>query len=183
MNEQRLIRNAVRGDARAERALFDAHVERIWRLVYRMTGDEALAEDLVQDAFVRAFDRLGSFRGDAAFGTWLHSIAVSVTLNGLQRRRRRREHESEREDLATLPAAAPAARPDLRRDLDRAVAGLDDPHRCVFIMHDLEGYTHEEIAAAMGTPVGTAKARLSRARARLRAWFEAGDAATLELES
>jgi len=183
VNEQRLIRNAMSGDARAERALFDAHVERIWRVVFRMTGDEALSEDLVQDAFVRAFDRLDSFRGDASFGTWLHAIAVSVTLNGLQQRRRRRDHEAEREDMTTLPAAAPAGRPDLRHDLDRAVASLDDPHRCVFVMHDLEGFTHEEIAAAMGTPVGTAKARLSRARARLRAWFDAGDAAVLELES
>lgn len=183
MNEQRLIRNAVRGDARAEKALFDAHVERIWRLVYRMTGDETLAEDLVQDAFVRAFDRLDTFRGDASFGTWIHTIAVSVTLNGLRQRKRRRDHETEHEDMSTLPAAAPADHPGLRRDLDRAVAVLDDPHRLVFVMHDLEGYTHEEIAAAMGTPVGTAKARLSRARARMRTWFEKGDTMTLELES
>ena len=183
MNEQRLIRNAVRGDARAERALFDAHVERIWRVVYRMTGDETLAEDLVQDAFVRAFDRLDTFRGDAAFATWLHAIAVSITLNGLRKRQRRRDHETEREDMTGLPAAAPTGRPDLRHDLDRAVGSLDDLHRCVFVMHDLEGFTHEEIAAAMGTPVGTAKARLSRARARLRAWFEAGDTSVMELES
>lgn len=183
MNESRLIRNAIRGDARAERALFDAHVDRIWRLTCRMTGDEALAEDLTQEAFVRAFDRLDSFRGDASFGTWLHAVAVSVTLNALPKHRRRGDHESAREDLSDLPAAVPAADPGLERDLDRAVASLDDRHRLVFVMHDLEGYTHQEIAAAMGTPVGTAKARLSRARAKLRDWFERDEVPSLELET
>jgi RNA polymerase sigma-70 factor, ECF subfamily len=183
VNERRLIQNAARGDARAERALFDAHVERVWRLTFRMTGDETLAEDLVQDVFVRAFDRLETFRGDSAFSSWLHAITVSVTLNALKKTNRTRDHETQREDLSTLPAIAQSADPGLSKDLDRAVATLDENHRLVFVMHDLEGYTHQEIASAMGTPVGTAKARLSRARTKLRDWFNRSDGLMLELES
>jgi RNA polymerase sigma-70 factor (ECF subfamily) len=183
VDERRLIRAAQRGEARAERALFEAHVDRIWRLTYRMTGDEALAEDMVQETFVRAFERLDGFRGDAAFSSWLHTIAVSVTLNALRKTKRTRDHELAREDMGDLAAASPGPDGGLRRDLDRAVASLDDNHRMVFVMHDLEGFTHEEIADSMGTPVGTAKARLSRARGKLRAWFEGGDALRLELES
>jgi len=183
VEERRLVQAAQRGDARAERALFEAHVERIWRLAFRMTGDEALAEDMVQETFVRAFERLDGFRGDAAFSSWLHAIAVSVTLNQLRKTRRVRDHELAREDMGELAAVGAAPDCDLRRDLDRAVAALDDNHRVVFVMHDLEGFTHEEIADSMGTPVGTAKARLSRARGKLRDWFDNGDGLRLGMES
>ena len=168
MTDADLIARILAGDAVAERQLYDRHVERIWRLACRMTGDPALAEDAVQDTFVRAFDRLSDFRGDGSLEGWLHRIATSVVLGHLRRRKRVWSREAATEDLAALPDAAPARDPDLRRHLDRAVASLDENHRLVFVMHDLEGFTHGEIAAAMGTPVGTAKARLSRARARLR---------------
>jgi len=163
-----LIARILAGDAAAERRLYDRHVERVWRLAYRMTGETALAEDAVQDTFVRAFDRLRDFRGDGSFEGWLHRITTTVVLGHLRRRRRRRDHETGHEDVAVLPEPAPQPDFDLRRRIDRAVAELDTNHRLVFVMHDLEGYTHQEIADAMGTPVGTAKARLSRARARLR---------------
>ncbi len=168
MTDTQLIQRILAGDAAAERLLYDQHVERVWRLAYRMTGDAALAEDAVQDTFIRAFDRLADFRGDGPLAGWLHRIATTVVLGHLRRRKRVQGHEAAHENLAALPGEAPTRDPDLRRHLDRAVATLDETHRLVFVMHDLEGYTHQEIAAAMGTPVGTAKARLSRARARLR---------------
>lgn len=168
MTDAQLAARILAGDAAAERLLYDRHVERVWRLACRMTGDAALAEDAVQDTFIRAFDRLADYRGDGPLAGWLHRIATTVVLGHLRRRKRLQSHELPHEDLAALPAGSPPRDPDLRRRLDRAVASLDENHRLVFVMHDLEGYTHQEIAAAMGTPVGTAKARLSRARARLR---------------
>ena len=168
LDELELIRRILAGNAAAERQLYEAHVDRVYRLAYRMTGDLALAEDLTQDTFIRAFDRLAGFRGDSPFGGWLHKVATSVILSALQKRKRLQSVESLRDDLTDLPGAGQAEDPDLRRTLDRAVADLDDSHRLVFVMHDMEGFTHQEIASAMGTPVGTAKARLSRARRKLR---------------
>ena len=95
-------------------------------------------------------------------------MAVSVILSALRKRKRVQSVESLRDDLEPVGAAAPAGDPDLKRRLATAVEGLDDPHRMVFVMHDMEGFTHQEIAAATDTPVGTAKARLSRARRKLR---------------
>jgi len=168
LNEQDLIRRILAGDAAAERQLYEAHVDRVFRLAYRMCGDATQAEDLTQDTFIRAFGRLADFRGESAFGGWLHRVATSVILTALQKRKRMQSVESLRDDLTTVPHTGKAEDPDLRRTLDRAVAKLDDSHRLVFVMHDMEGYTHQEIASAMGTPVGTAKARLSRARQKLR---------------
>lgn len=168
MTDADLIARILAGDAAAERQFYDQHVEQVWRLAFRMTGEAAQAEDAVQDTFIRAFDRLGDYRGEGPVAGWLHRIATTVVLGHLRRRKRLQSHELPHEDLAALPGGAPPPDPDLRRRLDRAVASLDENHRLVFVMHDLEGYTHQEIAAAMGTPVGTAKARLSRARSRLR---------------
>lgn len=168
MTERDLITRILAGDGDAERELYDRYVDRVYRLAYRMTGDAAAAEDAVQDTFIRVFDRLGDFRGEGAFGGWLHRVATTVVLGHLRRRRQVRRVETPHEDIAVLPARTAPRDPDLRRRIDGAVSHLDDNHRLVFVMHDMEGYTHQEIAAAMGTPVGTAKARLSRARARLR---------------
>ena len=168
LDERTLIRRILTGDAAAERQLYEAHVERVFRLAYRMTGDTTQAEDLTQDTFIRAFDRLADFRSDGAFGGWLHRVATSVILTALQKRKRLQNVESLREDMTTVSGLGKAEDPDLRRTLNRAVARLDDSHRMVFVMHDMEGFTHQEIAMAMGTPVGTAKARLSRARQKLR---------------
>jgi RNA polymerase sigma-70 factor (ECF subfamily) len=169
VNDAILIASIRNGDAAAERALYDAHVDRVFRLAHRMTGDAMLAEDATQDTFIRVFDRLGDYRGDGPLGGWVHRVATTVILGHLRKRKRVRTWEQADDELVAAAGAAPADDPVLRRRLDRAVADLDDSHRLVFVMHDMEGYTHQEIAAAMGTPVGTAKARLSRARARLRA--------------
>ena len=168
LEERRLISRVLAGDAAAERQLYDAHVDRVLRLAYRMTGNATQAEDLTQDAFIRAFDRLAEFRGDSPFAGWLHRVATSVILTGLRKRKRVQDVESIRDDLEWAAGAGPTPDPDLRRSIDQAVDGLDENHRLVFVMHDMEGFTHQEIATAMDAPVGTIKARLSRARQKLR---------------
>jgi RNA polymerase sigma-70 factor (ECF subfamily) len=168
LEERRLINLILAGDAAAERQLYDTHVDRVFRLAYRMTGDPTQAEDLTQDTFIRAFDRLADFRGEAPFAGWLHRVATSVILTGLRKRKRVQEVESIRDDLEWVAGAGPRNDPDLKRSLDRAVDRLDENHRLVFVMHDMEGYTHQEIATAVDAPVGTIKARLSRARQKLR---------------
>jgi RNA polymerase sigma-70 factor, ECF subfamily len=157
------------GDGRAERALYDAHVDRVYRLCYRLaSGDEHRAQDFTQETFVRAFDRLAEFRGDAALATWLHSIAVSVSLNGMRKVRRWNERETALDDAPQLAITRRESEPDLRDRLRGAVTALPEHYRVVFVMYDMEGYSHEEIGTALGVAVGTSKARLSRARAQLR---------------
>lgn len=168
VDDRDLIARVRAGDRTAERLLYDRHVDRVYRLVYRMAGDPDLARDFTQDAFVRAFEKLGTYRGEAAFSTWLHSVAASVTLNGLRRVRRLRRYETDLEDGAAVADRTREAEPDLKIRLRRAIDGLPEGYRAVFVMHELEGYTHEEIAGALGVEVGTSKAQLSRARARLR---------------
>jgi RNA polymerase sigma-70 factor, ECF subfamily len=167
--EAQLIRDVLRGDARAERTLYDAHVRRVYALCYRIAGGDAeLAQDFTQLAFVRAFDRLSHFRGQSAFGTWLHAVAVSVALNGMRTVRRQREREEELPPDFAVAVPERHAEPDLKDRLRAAIAALPEMYRVVFLMYDVEGYTHEEIGATLGVPTGTTKARLSRARARLR---------------
>jgi RNA polymerase sigma-70 factor, ECF subfamily len=166
--ERSLVERAQGGDASAQRALYDAHVDRIYRLAYRMTGLEHLARELTQDTFVRGFAGLKGFRGDAAFGTWLHTIAVSVTLNELKRRKRATAREAPLEEALTMSNSAPISDPILRARLMQAVDALPEGCRAVFMMHDAEGFTHEEIASALGVTAGTSKAQLSRGRAKLR---------------
>lgn len=170
MTETQLIERTLGGDEQAARALYDDNVDRVFRLCYRMAGDEDLAKELTQESFIRAFERLHQFRGDAALSTWLHSITVSVTLNGLRKRKRIRSRELDMEELPPepVPPRRKRADPDLRERLHQAIEGLPDIYRLVFVMHDVEGYTHDEIGAALGVASGTSKARLFRARRLLR---------------
>ncbi len=168
MDDRELIARARLGDEAAERALYDAHVDRIYRLAYRMSGSSDLAQDFTQDAFIRAFGRLAEFRGESTFGTWLHAIAVSVILNGMRKVKRFRERELDLDDARGLGAETREAEPDLKERLRQAIAALPEHGRIVFLMHDLEGYTHEEIGEVLDIPTGTSKARLFRARAVLR---------------
>jgi RNA polymerase sigma-70 factor (ECF subfamily) len=169
VEERDLISRVLAGDASAERALYDAHVDRVFRLVYRMAGDLDRAQDYTQETFIRAFDRLAAFRGEAALSTWLGSIAISVTLNGLRKVRRRNEREVSLDDGVLVGRVTRDAEPDLKVRLSQAIDDLPDGYRAVFVMHDVEGYTHEEIATSLGVHPGTSKAQLFRARARLRA--------------
>lgn len=168
MTDSEIIAEVLRGNASAERELYDAHMDRIYRLAWRMAGDESLARDLTQDTFIRAFSRLADFRGDSSLSTWLHSIAVSVILNGLKKVKRIHGREMGGDALPEVAISVREAEPDLKVRLRRAIELLPDGYRTVFVMHDVEGYTHEEIASALGVQPGTSKAQLFRARARLR---------------
>ena len=168
MNDRELIRRVLAGDPAAERALYDAHVDRVFRLVYRMAGDLDRAQDWVQETFIRAFDRLEQFRGESALSTWICSIAVSITLNGLRKVKRFREREVALEDAGAVGSMPREADPDLKTRLHSAIEALPEGYRTVFVMHDVEGFTHEEIGQALGVQAGTSKAQLFRARARLR---------------
>jgi RNA polymerase sigma-70 factor, ECF subfamily len=168
VEERELIGRVLAGDPSAERALYDAHVDRVFRLAYRMAGDMDRAQDYTQETFIKAFSRLRDFRGEAALSTWLGSIAISVTLNGLRKVRRQNEREVTLDDVPALGRGSREAEPDLKERLNRAIDSLPDGYRAVFVMHDVEGYTHEEIASSLGVHPGTSKAQLFRARARLR---------------
>ncbi len=168
-DEQLLITRVLDGDRGAARTLYEAHVHRVHRLVFRLCGDEDLTHDLTQDVFIRAFDQLPRFRGEAALGTWLHRIAVSVTLNALRKVRRLQTREQSLEGAMFVAAEGTApGDPELRERLTRAIEALPPGARASVILHDIEGYTHVEIAAMLGIAVGTSKARLFDARVRLR---------------
>ncbi|NUQ12208.1 MAG: sigma-70 family RNA polymerase sigma factor [Gemmatimonadaceae bacterium] len=167
-DERFLVARAQRGDRDAARSLYDAHVRRVHRLVFRLCGDEEMARDLVQDTFIRVFDRLSSFRGESAFATWVHRIAVTVTLNGLRKERRFRRGADDLDVASELPAPSDTVDPDLRARLRAAIEDLPPGSRASVILHDIEGYTHAEIGEMLGIAEGTSKARLFDARNRLR---------------
>ncbi|MBU6364733.1 MAG: RNA polymerase sigma factor [Gemmatimonadetes bacterium] len=167
--EARLLAALRAGDPAAERQFYHQHVERVYRLILRMSGRPELAQEWTQDTFLRAFDRLGQFRGEAALATWLRAIAVSVTLNGLKTLRRREAFAAPLDKAHDIAHPVAAADPDLPARLRAAIAALPPQARRVFVLHDVEGFTHEEIAELLGVTVGTSKSQLFRARARLRA--------------
>lgn len=168
MEDSELIAGARRGDRVAAHRLYERHAPRVYRLLYRSVGDEDLAREYTQDTFVRVFQRLDQYRGDAAFTTWLHSVAMSMLFTGLRRVRRLRNRERElvmaEGQAAPEGSGDPHLRDRLKLELERLPARLRIP----VIMHDIEGFTHREIAEALGIPEGTSKARLSEGRARLR---------------
>lgn len=168
VEEIQAVERARAGDSSAERHLYDAHVGWVYRLAYRLTGDAHLAQDLTQETFIRAFEKLGQFRGEAAFGTWLRSIATTVIYNGLRKVKRFRQREVDIEQGIEIGTRPNRTEPDLKEKLAGAIDGLPDKYRVVFVMYDIEGYTHREISESLGMEVGTSKAQLSRARAKLR---------------
>jgi RNA polymerase sigma-70 factor (ECF subfamily) len=162
---------AAAGDRRAFERLYRANVDRIFSVCVRMVGDRARAEELTQDAFVRAWEKIGSFRGDSLFSTWLHRLAVNVVLNEREAEgRRRNRHDEGIEDMDSIAYTdvRPLPVPGLSLDLERAIAALPPGAKKVFVLHDVEGYTHEEIAEALGITSGGCKAQLHRARMLLR---------------
>lgn len=168
MNEQALISRVRDGDHLAARELYDAHVDRVYRICYRLAGEDHLAQDFTQETFVRALTKIDTFRGEAAFGTWLGSIATSVSLNGLRKVKRFRGREVELKDDLTSASGPSPIEPDLKARLNHAIDRLPEGYRTVFILHDLEGYTHEEIGETLGIQAGTSKSQLFRARGKLR---------------
>ena len=167
VNESQLIARVIAGDRVAGRALYDTHAPRVYSLAFRMSGDPERAREFTQDTIIRAFARLPQFRGDAAFSTWLHRIVVTVISNA-RRSEVRFAREVALDEANLIEASAPEAEPDLKDCIARAVENLSEAYRTTLIMHDIEGYTHAEIAGILGVPEGTSKSRLSAARAQLR---------------
>lgn len=163
-----LIERALDGDEAARREVFDAHVDRVFQLAFRMTGDTALAEDITQDVFARVFDRLHQFRGDAPFSAWLHRVAATTILNALRSARRTRGREASLAEARHTAVRPGGIEPDLRDRIRAALASLPKALRMIVIMFDIEGYSHDEIAAELGITSGASRVRLSRARDTLR---------------
>jgi RNA polymerase sigma-70 factor, ECF subfamily len=166
--EPELIARVVGGDRLAARELYDAHVDRVFRLAFRLTGEAELARELTQETFIRAFAQLGRFRGESALSTWLHRVTISVVSNAMRKVKRLRTRETDLDEAGLLTIESRSADPDLRDKLYRAIDDLPEIYRTTFVMHDVEGYTHEEIANVLGVAEGTCKSRLSVARAQLR---------------
>lgn len=157
---------AAKGDAVAFERLYRRHISRIHSLCRRMLNPE-LADDVTQDVFVRAWQKLHLFRGESAFGTWLHRLAINVVLakraDAAKLRNRFLDDSAVLENAAARPYAG-----DTRMDFEAALAKLPDGAREVFVLHDIEGYKHEEIARLLGVTAGTSKSQLHRARMVLR---------------
>lgn len=168
------IAGARAGEARAFERLYRVHVDRVFSLCVRMSGDRALAEELTQDCFVRAWERLSSFRGESAFGTWLYRLAVNVVLNARKTAGRARKRFVTEEGDEELPSGERETHqnPGTILDLEAAVAALPPGARRVFVLHDVQGYRHEEIADMLGITSGGSKAQLHRARLLLRGALE-----------
>ena len=165
------VERARSGDSAAFERIYRRHVGRVHALCRRMLSSAEEAEDATQDVFVRAWEKLALFRGDAAFGTWLYRLAVNVTLARRQSAGRYRER-FEAGDADVIPFATRRDRPDLRVDFDAAIRTLPRGAREVFVLHDVEGYTHEEIAALLNVTAGTSKSQLHRARMSLRQYLQ-----------
>jgi RNA polymerase sigma-70 factor (ECF subfamily) len=157
---------AAAGDGAAYERLYRLHLARIHGLARRMMGP-ADAEEMTQEVFVRAWTKLASFRGDSAFGTWLHRLAVNLILERRESRNLRQSRLTG-DETAFHRLSGPRTRTDLAMDLDQAIDRLPDGARQVFVLHDVEGYKHREIATLLGTATGTSKAQLHRARLLLR---------------
>ncbi|HWA24264.1 MAG TPA: sigma-70 family RNA polymerase sigma factor [Lacunisphaera sp.] len=162
--ESDLIRRAQARDQQAFARLYRSHVGRIHALCRRMAGDVAHAEELTQTVFVTLWEKLSHFRGESAFSTWLHRLAVNTVLMDFRTTRRREARIFGTADPAALETPPPAASPGARLDLEQAIAVLPPQARAVFVLHDVEGYTHEEIAGLLELQTGTTKAQLHRAR-------------------
>jgi RNA polymerase sigma factor (sigma-70 family) len=169
-----LVDSARSGDMLAFERLYQRHRDRIYGLIWRLCGgDSALAEDLLQEAFVRAWQKLDTFRGESRFFTWLHRLSANVALSDRRSRVRRARHESPLEEATTRTAVgARDVSAGKRADLEHAIAQLPERARAVLVLHDVEGYAHAEIAQLTGMAVGSSKAQLHRARKLVREILE-----------
>lgn len=180
LQNQRIAQDVTRasaGDRKAFERLYRTHVNRVFALCVRMTSDRSSAEELTQDVFVRAWQKLSLFRGDSAFGTWLHRLAVNVVLNarkteGRDRKRFGGTETDEDDEPFEARMSGPAVTPGLSIDLEQAIGMLPPGARKVFVLHDVEGYKHEEIAEQLSITTGGSKAQLHRARMLLRKALE-----------
>ena len=175
-SEARWVSKAQSGDRIAFEKLYRCHRDRIYALCWRMCGgDRGLAEDMLQDAFVRAWNKLELFRGDSKFGTWLHRLTVNVILSDRRIRVKRLQREQEMvENVERTLTGERDVTAGLRKDLEMAIAGLPERARTVLVLYDIEGYRHAEIANMTGMAVGSSKAQLHRARKLVRETLQQG---------
>src|SRR3954465_9910336 len=167
-NEHLTIRRAIDGDESALRALWTRHAPHIDMVVKRLVGfDQDLAEDIAQEVWIQIFRALPSYRGDSQFSTWAHRIAVNRTLNALRRTKRLSAIETTVEE-DTASVEMDTERSFIAASIETATAKLSPGARAVFVLHDVEGYTHEEIAQELGITSGGSKSQLFKARAKLR---------------
>jgi RNA polymerase sigma-70 factor (ECF subfamily) len=178
--EEEAIRGCVAGDPLAFEALYNMHKRRVYSLCLRMVNNAAEAEDLAQEAFMQLFRKIGTFRGESAFSTWLHRLTVNIVLmhlrkKGLDQVSLDQEPDDENLDLpkkeygdADLNLVGTVD----RVTLEKAIAGLPKGYRTIFVLHDVEGYEHNEIAAMIGCSIGNSKSQLFKARLKLRAYLQ-----------
>lgn len=168
--ESRMVESAKTGDHAAFEYLYRSNRDRIYGLLWRICGGDAtLAEDLLQEAFIRAWNKLDSFRGESRFGTWLHRLSVNVALSDRRIRLRRVIREAPMDEAAERTAIGDRdVVADKRMDLERAIAQLPERARTVLVLYDIEGYRHAEISELTGMAVGSSKAQLHRARKLIR---------------
>jgi RNA polymerase sigma-70 factor, ECF subfamily len=167
------VRRAQAGDVDAFEILYRKHAGKVYALCLRlMAGDRAAASELMQDVFIRAWRSLSTFRGDSAFSSWLHRLAVNTMLENLRSDSRRETRVLAMDDTSRLPGAARSSGIELKMDMDEAIASLPRGARLAFVLHDVEGYQHQEIARQLSVSVGTVKAQLHRARRLLRERLE-----------
>ena len=169
-----VVQRAQAGDVDAFEILYREHAGRVFALCLRLTGDRNEATELMQDVFIRAWRKLSSFRGDSAFYSWLHRLAVNTMLENARTDRRRTARVLPMEDTSRLAGAARSAGVELKMDMEQAIASLPRGARMAFVLHDVEGFQHQEIAERLSVSVGTIKAQLHRARRLLREKLEPG---------
>jgi len=175
-NEAELIEKARQGDARAFQALYDKHKRRVYSLCLRMTANTAEAEDLTQEAFLQLYRKIGTFRGESAFSTWLHRLSVNVVLMHLRKKSlpvvsleettQGGEEDTPKKDFGAEDLALAGSIDRLQ--LQKAVDDLPPGYRTIFVLHDVEGYEHNEIATIVGCSIGNSKSQLHKARMKLR---------------
>ncbi len=162
-----LAAQSAAGDVAAFERLYELHRRRVYSLCLRMLGNAADAEDMTQEVFLQVFRKIGTFRGEAAFTTWLHRLVVNQVLMHWRKQGIRPEETTEEGDMSEVVRPHPLPVLD-RIALEQAIRRLPPGYRLVFLLHDVEGYEHEEIAAMLGCSVGTSKSQLHKARLKLR---------------
>jgi len=176
LSEAEAIERAKQGDAEAFQALYDRHKRRVYSLCLRMTANTAEAEDLAQEAFLQLFRKIGTFRGESAFSTWLHRLSVNVVLMHLRKKSlpvvsldettQNTEEDSPKKDFGAEDLSLAGSIDRLQ--LQKAVESLPPGYRTIFVLHDVEGYEHNEIAGIVGCSIGNSKSQLHKARMKLR---------------
>ena len=175
-NEAEAIEKAKQGDAKAFQALYDRHKRRVYSLCLRMTANTAEAEDLTQEAFLQLYRKIATFRGESAFSTWLHRLSVNVVLMHLRKKSlpvvslegttQTGEEDTPKKDFGAEDLALAGSIDRLH--LQKAVDDLPPGYRTIFVLHDVEGYEHNEIAQIVGCSIGNSKSQLHKARMKLR---------------